>query len=106
MVEEKRLYDRLNLGEDSLLRCEGIGFTFEGRVTVIGMGGAMIRSEKSYAIGTVLPLRFQHGESVFEAECIVRDLLPGGFGVEFVKFRGAGEEALQKYLDSHSEAHA
>ena len=100
MTVENRLYDRVTLEEGKYIPCEGLGFTFEGQVTVIGLGGLLIRTTKSYPVGTVLPLRLRSGDDVFEADCIVRDLEEGGIGVEFVKLRGANEEALRRMIQN------
>ena len=99
MKVDNRLYERLYLSEGQHLTCEGLGFAFEGKVTVIGLGGTYIQTDKSYPMGTVLPLRFSaDGESV-EADVIVRDVEPDGIGVEFVKLRGANEDALKRIMD-------
>ncbi len=99
MNVDNRLYDRLYLSEGQHLSCSGLGFAFEGRVTVIGLGGTYIQSDKSYPMGTVLPLRIGTGEDVVEADVIVRDVEPDGLGVEFVKLRGANEDALKRIMD-------
>ncbi|MBI1750411.1 MAG: PilZ domain-containing protein [Acidobacteria bacterium] len=98
MKTDNRLYDRLYLSETQYLNCEGLGFAFEGQITVIGLGGLYIRTEKSYPMGTVLPVRIRAGGEVVEADCIVRDVEPHGFGTEFVKLRGANEDALKRIL--------
>lgn len=100
MTVENRLFDRVTLAEGKHVPCEGIGFTFDGEAIVIGMGGLLIRTPKTYPVGTVLPLRLRSGDDIFEADCIVRDLEEGGIGVEFVKLRGANEEALRRILQN------
>lgn len=99
MKTDNRLYDRLYLTEPQYLRCEGLGFAFEGRITVLGLGGLYVLTDKSYPMGTVLPLRILAGGEVAEADGIVRDIEPDGFGVEFVKLRGANEDVLRRILD-------
>jgi hypothetical protein len=98
MQVENRLFERIYLKDEMRIPCEGIGFTFKGSIIVVGMGGIFILTEKSYSIGTVLALRFAQGDDIVEADCIVRDLSPGGMGVEFVKLRGTNEEALKRIL--------
>jgi len=99
MKTDNRLYDRIYLPEEKLLHCEGLGFAFEGKVGVVGLGGMFVRTDKSYPVGTVLPLRLHADGEVVEADCIVRDITPEGFGVEFVKLRGANEDYLKHILD-------
>ena len=99
MKTDNRLYDRLYLTESQYLNCEGVGFALEGRVTVIGLGGLYMLTDKSYPMGTVLALRILGGAEVVEADGIVRDVEPEGFGVEWVKLRGNNEDALKRILD-------
>jgi hypothetical protein len=102
MKAENRVYDRLYLAPGRYLACEGIGFDFSGKVSVIGLGGLMVRSDKSFSLGTVLPLRIHSGAQTLDLECIVRDISPDGIGVEFVKLSPANEEALQRIIDELS----
>lgn len=99
MKTDNRLYDRLYLAEAQYMSCEGVGFAFEGRITVIGLGGLYVLTDKSYPMGTVLALRILGGADVVEADGIVRDVEPDGFGVEWVKLRGANEDALKRILE-------
>ncbi len=99
MNVDNRLYDRLYLTEGQYLPCEGLGFAFAGTITVVGLGGTYIQTDKSYPMGTVLSLRFGTGGDVVEADVIVRDVEPDGIGVEFVKLRGANEDALKRLMD-------
>jgi hypothetical protein len=100
MKSDNRLYDRLYLTEGQHVKCEGVGFAFEGRISVLGLGGLYILTDKSYPMGTVLALRVRVGAEVVEADGIVRDVEPDGFGVEFVKLRGPNEDALKRILTS------
>ena len=99
MKVDNRLYDRLYLTENHHLACEGLGFAFGGKVTVIGLGGTYIQTDKSFPMGTVLALRFSAGGESVEADVIVRDVEPDGLGVEFVKLRGTNEDALKRIMD-------
>jgi hypothetical protein len=99
MKTDNRLYDRLYLTESQYLNCEGVGFAFGGRVTVIGLGGIYMLTDKSYPMGTVLALRVLGGAEVVEADGIVRDVEPDGFGVEWVKLRGGNEDALKRIMN-------
>ena len=98
MKSDNRLYDRVYLTENQYLKCEGVGFAFEGRVSVLGLGGIYILADKSYPMGTVLALRIPNGADVVEADGIVRDVEADGFGVEWVKLRGANEDTLKRIM--------
>lgn len=99
MNVDNRTYGRLYLSEGQHLTCEGLGFAFEGKITVLGLGGSYIQTDKSYPMGTVLALRIHAVDEVVEADAIVRDVEPDGIGVEFVKLRGANEDALKRIMD-------
>lgn len=99
MEVDNRLFDRIYLPEGGCLPCEGIGFAFEGKVSVVSLGGLFIRTEKKFTVNTVLPLRMRVGDEVVEAECVVRDADSNGFGVEFVKFRGDSEDVMRNLMD-------
>ena len=99
MKTDNRLYDRLYLTESKYLKCEGVGFAFEARISVVGLGGIFMLTDKSYPMGTVLPLRILGGTEVVEADGIVRDVEADGFGVEWVKLRGNNEDTLKRILD-------
>lgn len=98
MKSDNRLYDRVYLTDAQHVKCEGVGFAFEGKISVIGLGGIYILTDKSYPMGTVLALRILAGADVAEADGIVRDVEPDGFGVEWVKLRGANEDTLKRIL--------
>jgi hypothetical protein len=87
------------LTEGQHLPCEGLGFAFKGSITVLGLGGTYIQTDKSYPMGTVLALRIGAGDEAVEADVIVRDVEPDGLGVEFVKLRGANEDKLKRIMD-------
>ncbi|HWQ03655.1 MAG TPA: PilZ domain-containing protein [Candidatus Nitrosotenuis sp.] len=99
MTTENRIYERVQLSIGSALPCEGIGFAFSGKVTVLGLGGVQVRSEKTFTLGTVLPLRIRSGADSLDIECIVRDFTPDGFGAEFVKLTPAQEKTLKEIID-------
>jgi len=99
MKTDNRLYDRLYLNESQYLKCEGVGFAFGARISVVGLGGIFMLTDKSYPMGTVLALRILAGTETVEADGIVRDVEPEGFGVEWVKLRGNNEDALKRILD-------
>ncbi len=100
MNPDNRLYDRIYLQDEKFIPCEGLGFAFDGQISVLGLGGMYVRTGKSYPIGTVLPLRIAVGKEAIEADCIVRDVETDGIGVEFVKLRGSNEDTLKRIIDA------
>ena len=99
VTAEKRYFERIHLEEPEWVACEGIGFGFHGRISVLGLGGLLIRGGKTYPIGTLLPLRLKYGSSTVDADCLVRDVEDKAFGVEFVKFRNGGEASLRQIVE-------
>ena len=99
MAADKRLFDRIHLEEPEWIPCEGIGYAFSGRIAVLSLGGVLVNTPKRYAIGTLLSLRLKHGLEIVEADCIVRDFDGDRIGLEFVKFRGSGEDRLKEILE-------
>src|SRR2546428_9921122 len=57
-----------------------------------------IRTRDTYPSGTELELRIRADDQTLETSCVVRDVLPGGLGVEFTWLRGPLEAKLQKIL--------
>ena len=98
MKEDRRRYERIVLSENRLLPCQGISRPLVGQVSVLGTGGMYIRTTNTYPLGTEIELRIQADAEVLDAPCVVRDVTPGGLGVEFTWLRGPLEEKLQKIL--------
>jgi hypothetical protein len=99
IATEKRCFERIHLEEPEWVACEGIGFGFSGRISVLGLGGLLIHGGKTYPIGTLLPLRLKYGSNTVDADCMVRDVEENAFGVEFVRFRNGGEDCLRQLMD-------
>ncbi len=57
-----------------------------------------IRTTDTYAPGTELELRIRADAEAIETPCVVRDVTPGGLGVEFTWLRGPLEQKLQKMM--------
>lgn len=98
MVPELRRYDRIRLAEERLLDCEGVARPFMGQVSVLGTGGMFIRTQFHLPVGTTFGLRVRADGETFETECIVRDSLPGGLGVEFTRRDTLHEDAVRKLM--------
>ncbi len=98
MKEDRRHHDRIVIPEDKLLSCEGVSRPLTGKISVLGTGGMYIRTTDTYPAGTELEIRIHAEEETFEAPCVVRDVAPGGLGVEFTWVRGPLEEKLKKLM--------
>ncbi|HJY88303.1 MAG TPA: PilZ domain-containing protein [Candidatus Acidoferrales bacterium] len=98
MKEDRRRHDRVVVPEDKLLDCEGVSRALQGKISVLGLGGMYIRTADVYPVGTELELRIRSGAETVETPCVVRDVIPGGLGVEFTWVRGSLEQKLQKLM--------
>lgn len=98
MKEDRRRHDRLVIPEGKLLTCEGVSRALLGKISVLGMGGMYIRTTDEYPAGTELELRIRSGAETIQTPCVVRDVVPGGLGVEFTWVRGSLEQKLQKLM--------
>ena len=98
MKEDRRRYDRIVIPEDKLLSCEGVSRPLSGKVSVLGTGGMYIRTSDTYPAGTELEVRIRGDAETLEIPCVVRDVTPGGLGVEFTWMRGPLEEKLRKLM--------
>ncbi len=98
MKEDRRRTIRIVIPDDQLLPCEGISRPLNGKVSVLGATGMYIRTATKYPAGTELELRLQGDGETLELSCTVRDVEPGGLGVEFTWLRGSKEEKLQSLM--------
>jgi len=96
--EDRRHHDRIVIPEDKLLLCEGVSRPLTGRISVLGTGGMFIRTKDAYPLGMELELRIRINGETLEAPCAVRDVAPGGLGVEFTWVRGPLEQKLKKIM--------
>jgi len=95
---ERRQHERVLIPEDKLLDCEGISRPLTGKISVLGTGGMYIRTRDTYPPGTELELRIRAEPEALEAAGVVRDVVPGGMGVEFTWIRGPLEEKLKRIM--------
>jgi PilZ domain len=72
--------------------------SFEGVVTVIGLGGMFIRTSKARPPGTVLKLTLKNSLITFESECTVRHVAKNGIGVEITQITPENEQRLRSLL--------
>jgi hypothetical protein len=90
-----RRHQRYLVPEGQPLRCEGIGIRCDGVVSVFGLGGMFIRTLDTHPVGATLALRIRGIGDDIRVECVVRDVHPGGFGVEFASLPAAEERKLK-----------
>lgn len=100
MTKFTRYYERVRLPDDRMLSCEFVGHGRIGLVSVLGLGGMFVRASDLFPIGTALEVRLSADGEVIETECVVRDIAPGGMGVEFTRLRGVHEQNLKKVISS------
>jgi hypothetical protein len=97
---ELRRNQRVRLPEDSLLRCEGIGTPLDGRVSVLGLTGLFVRTRDAHPVGATLVVRlYGSDKDIVEGQCVVRDVLPGGMGLEFTVISEKDQQALKRLLE-------
>jgi len=96
--EDRRHHDRIVIPEDKLLSCEGVSRPLNGKVSVLGTGGMYIRTSDTYPLGTELEVRIRRDADTLQIPCRVREVAPGGLGVEFTWVRRPLEEKLRKLM--------
>lgn len=95
---ERRRHRRILLPEEDLLSCEAVGQPMNGQVSILGPGGMFIRTRHAPPAGSTIAVRVSSDEESFEAECVVRDVTPGGIGVEFTSADGPHSATVKKIL--------
>jgi len=58
--------------------------------------GLSVKSAREVKTGTIFKLRVRAGNEVFRAAAIVRALIPGGFGVEFLSMNPPDRELMRR----------
>jgi len=98
MKDDRRHREGIVIPEDKLLPCEGVSRPLTGKISVLGTAGMYIRTTDRYPPGTELELRISADGVALEAPCVVRDVEPGGLGVEFTWLRGPLEHKLERIM--------
>lgn len=95
-----RRYARIPL--DSPLRAQigGAQMTM-GRVKTISLGGAYLESPNRLTVGDSIQLEVRSGMRKIHTTAIVRNLGPGGGGVEFVHMKDEDRERLRRLVHKH-----
>jgi hypothetical protein len=98
--QKQRRFERLSLPEGKRLICQatGDGLALDGEVSVLGLGGMYIRAAAAQPVGSRVAIRMRNIADVVEAECVVRDSRPEGFGVEFLDLRPKFRRNLERIL--------
>jgi hypothetical protein len=92
---------RISAAEHAPVR-EAVG-AFKGqaapaKVTTLSLGGAFVESDSQLAVGESFALEIRSGLKKISSTAVVRNLAPGGGGVEFVHMRQDDREKLRKLV--------
>ncbi len=98
MEYDRRRHCRIVIPEKHLLECAGTNRPLNGQVSVLGLGGMFIRTQVHFPVGTTLGVRVNTDGETLETECVVRDVLPNGLGVEFTRRDALHEQAVRKLM--------
>jgi hypothetical protein len=95
-----RRHERILVPGGQAIRAAGNaeGPHLEGIVTVIGLGGMFIRTGNSYPAGAVLHVVLKCSPLSIESECIVRNSVSNGIGVELTEVTPENEQKLKALL--------
>ncbi len=75
----------------------------DGRLAILGAGGAFLELGENHAIGSLLRLRFTIAElGEIACQAIVRNALEGkGVGVEFLDIEPSDQERIKAFVEKH-----
>jgi len=68
------------------------------RVRTISLGGAFLESERRIAVGESLRVEMRAGLRRLQVTAVVRNVIPGGSGVEFVHMKSEDRERLRRLV--------
>ena len=96
-----RRYPRARVSFDADVSVGGRTIRMDGRLTILGAGGAFLELGKNYAIGSVVGLRFRIAElGEIACQAIVRNHLEGkGVGVEFLDIEPSDQERIKAFVE-------
>jgi hypothetical protein len=101
--QERRAHPRASFYTEVWLGQEGVFTRSVERLSNVSIGGAFIQTPQTYAVGSVLSLRFAMGPNFITATVIVRNVRPGeGFGVEFLDLSPENSERLEAVCSGQS----
>lgn len=99
---ERRKNPRCSLNTEIWIGQDGIFTRNNERLDNLSVGGAFVESEQSYAVGSVLSLRFKLPMSshFITTLVIVRNVQPSkGFGVEFLDISPESRSQIQAFIE-------
>ena len=75
----------------------------DGRLAILGAGGAFLELGENHAIGSLVRLRFTTAElGEIACQAIVRNGLEGkGVGVEFLDIEPSDQERIKAFVEKH-----
>jgi len=107
-----RRYLRIPLSaplEAKILRPEPLRHASEpgmaaARVRTISLGGAFVESERRLAVGDSIHVEIRTGLRRIEGTAVVRNVTPGGNGIEFVHMEEGDRERLRRFVRRHFQS--
>ncbi len=100
-----RRYPRAPVSFDAEVSMDHGGRTIrmDGRLAILGAGGAFLELGGNYAIGSRVRLRFTTAElGEIACQAIVRNGLEGkGVGVEFLDIEPSDQERIKAFVEKH-----
>jgi hypothetical protein len=92
-----RRYQRVPLASSFSARLAG---THSGaaRVHTIGLGGAFVESAQRMSVGDSLKVEIRTGLRSIQSTAVVRNVSPGGSGLEFVHMKAEDRELLRRVI--------
>ena len=98
-AEERRAHRRASFNTEVWLGQEGVFTRGAEQLSNVSLGGAFIQTPQSYAVGSVLSLRFALRSNFITATVIVRNARLGeGIGVEFLDLSPENSERLEAFF--------
>jgi hypothetical protein len=95
---DRRRNIRVRIPDEELLACRAAQPSLSGQISIVSPTGLYIRTRDRLTPGDRLALRVEDRDGEFEADCVVRDVGPGGVGVEFTTGRGRHTEGVRRIL--------
>jgi hypothetical protein len=67
-------------------------------VRTLSLGGAYLEANQRLAVGDSLRVEFRAGLHKIQSTAVVRNVSPGGGGIEFVHMKAADRERLRRLI--------
>jgi hypothetical protein len=94
---QPRRYLRIPLASAFSARVEGLR-SGAARVHTIGLGGAFVESAQRMSVGDSLKVEIRTGLRSVRSTAVVRNVSPGGSGIEFVHMKAEDRELLRRVI--------